>query len=473
MSIRVLQVSVAIAWCLFAAGPVFGYAALKPVLIAEGVYNEKCQDSFCKEQDLSLNFLFALACIVTNVSALPVGKVLDTHGPKVAGILGAIILAFGSLSLSTGYYLAGYSLLALGGPFTFISSFHLANTYPNHSGLILALLTGAFDSSSALFLAYRVVYFKWSKIHLSLFFKGYLIIPVFIFACQWLIMPANTYKMKGEEQHVDSESETTSLITGEEGSLSRVLEEGSSSGVRRGSFLSHQSAGQAKKSSGIYGILHGYSASSQLKSSWFILLTIFVAIQMLRINYFVATIKTQQEYLYGDEDTAIYINHIFDIALPLGGVIAIPFIGLILDNLSTLTVLIILLSVTLTVGVLGLLSYLPATIFGIFLLVVYRPFYYTAISHIFSVIFGYENFGVVYGSAIAISGGCNILQQLLDDLTKNYYENNPIPINIMLTLITGVTGGLLIAFVKNQQIDVKRQNLEIEAEEAYNVDIPT
>jgi len=39
---RVLQVGIAIVYCLFAAGIVFGYAAIKPVLIDEGVYKNYC-----------------------------------------------------------------------------------------------------------------------------------------------------------------------------------------------------------------------------------------------------------------------------------------------------------------------------------------------------------------------------------------------------------------------------------------------
>lgn len=37
-----VQVATAVVYCLFAAGIVFGYAALKPVLLAERVYREYC-----------------------------------------------------------------------------------------------------------------------------------------------------------------------------------------------------------------------------------------------------------------------------------------------------------------------------------------------------------------------------------------------------------------------------------------------
>jgi hypothetical protein len=39
---RIAQVGIAVVYCLLAAGIVFGYAALKPVLIQQGVYRDLC-----------------------------------------------------------------------------------------------------------------------------------------------------------------------------------------------------------------------------------------------------------------------------------------------------------------------------------------------------------------------------------------------------------------------------------------------
>lgn len=153
---RVLQICCSIAWCLVAAGPVFGFAALKPILISEGVYSERCDvesvrnDAFdylsqkfvlyvnvdtlskdlspCVDQDLSLNLMFTLAAVVTNVAALPVGSILDEYGPRVCGMIGSLLIFLASLILKYGKelsenvpwfdaYLIGYSTLALGGSF--------------------------------------------------------------------------------------------------------------------------------------------------------------------------------------------------------------------------------------------------------------------------------------------------------------------------------------------------------------------
>ncbi|ODV80063.1 uncharacterized protein CANTADRAFT_5736 [Suhomyces tanzawaensis NRRL Y-17324] len=524
LSKRLLQITCAIAWCLLAAGPVFGFAAIKPILISEHIYEDRCDAKAsendangglaCNEQDLSLNFLFTIACMVTNVSALPVGSILDSYGPKVTGIIGSIILAVGTLSLryaalwpQVDGYLIGYSLMALAGPFVFISCFQLANSFPKNSGLILALLTGAFDSSSALFLVYRLIYTNVKRISISTFFSYYLVVPVFILVCQVFIMPRDSYKTIGTlakiaETGIDETgkpldtdlllpedrdspvefiqqptiSETTSLLMRKASMASRR-----SSTVLRVSMMSTRSTKSVyeqeadnklhQSSGGTFGILHNSSIGEQLHSKWFILMTLFTTIQMLRINYFVATIKSQERYLY-NEDLAILINHFFDLALPLGGLASIPFIGLILDNFTTLTVLIILTIVSVVIGLLGLVAWLPGTYAGILLLVVYRPFYYTAVSDFCAKVFGYDNFGTIYGTIIAFSGVCNILQQVMDKLTHEVFNLNPLPINAFLTAITAIFGVTLIGFVRSQELDMKRKSLEFEAQEAGTRQIP-
>lgn len=99
---RILQIAVAVVYCLFAAGIVFGYAALKPVLIAEDVYREYCTPEeeeegvrVCYQQELRLNFMFTVAAVATNVCALLVGTILDQWGPRVAGVIGSWLLAIG------------------------------------------------------------------------------------------------------------------------------------------------------------------------------------------------------------------------------------------------------------------------------------------------------------------------------------------------------------------------------------------
>lgn len=352
---------------------------------------------------IRLNFMFTCAAVSTNVVALPVGTILDRYGPRVAGIIGVFFLMLGSFLFAFAWdmkpldgYIPGYLFLALGGPFVFISSFQLSNTFPQYSGLILALLTGAFDTSSAIFLFYRLVYQAsggtfWPK----KFFLVYLIVPVLILVAQVFLMPKSSYKTVGElvteaegdltpDQH-ESDDELTPADAARAQHERRMRQESVISEITN--LLGTKDAeAQTKKEeskkhiSGVWGALHGKTAGEQIRSPWFILITLFTVVQMTRINYFVATIRSQYEYMLGDYDVAVRVNTFFDVALPLGGVISVPFIGLVLDNTSTPFVLGLLVTCATTIGVLGMIPQTWAAYANICLFVVYRPFYYTTVS---------------------------------------------------------------------------------------------
>lgn len=475
---RILQVACAMLWCLFAAGPVFGFAALKPVLISEGVYSDICpaDEPLCVERDLKLNRMFTYAAVLTNATALLVGRVLDTYGPRITGVIGSIILAIAAVCMANGAnitavdgYLLGYVLLAFGGPFVFISCFQLGNSFPGHSGLVLALLTGSFDTSSALFMFYRLTYQGGYIANFTLrkFFTGYLVVPVFILVCQLTIMPSESYKTvdtiaKITETGIDEtglpvDPGDSRFPEEEVATLQRVRTQNS---VHSAKSVYEEIADDRlnRKTGGIHGVLHGKSVKQQMNTPWFYLMCLFTTIQMLRINYFLATIRSQMTW-YFNESTAVHINKFFDVALPVGGVFSIPFIGLVLDNLSTLTTLNILLGVSLAIGFFGIVPEVIVQIAGICMLVIYRPFYYTAVSDFCAKVFGFDTFGTVYGTIICFSGICNLLQSGLDELTHFTFKMNPNPVNLLLVGLTAIFGFSLVVYVKKQEAELNRQTV--------------
>ncbi|KAK8049807.1 major facilitator superfamily domain-containing protein [Apiospora phragmitis] len=470
---RILQVAVTVVYCLFAAGVVFGYAALKPVLKREGAYHDVC-DGVDTCVEIRLNLMFTTAAVATNVAALPVGAILDHFGPRVSGCLGAIFLALGAVVMSFAKtlpfdgFLLGYLLLALGGPFTYISSFQLSNAFPRHSGFILALLTGAFDASSALFLVYRIIFEKTGgSFGHDKFFLAYLVVPVVIVILQFTILPAQSYKTVGEmiediegpdpeEPYVTEEiaiddqvDEETALLRQEHREHREVvvheIEELLGS-IPQADKQAHRE-GVKNERSGVWGVMHGASAWSQIWSLWFWLICLFTVVQMTRINYFVATIRPQYEAIFHSRPKAVEINNFFDFALPLGGIISIPFIGGILDHTRTVTVLATLIAVATTIGVLGVLPYAWAAYANILLFVLYRPFYYTAVSDYSAKVFGFRTFGTVYGTIICLSGLFNFVQSGLDFLFHETFHGDPVPVNVMLLILGFVIGVALVGFV--------------------------
>ncbi|KAL8795847.1 MAG: hypothetical protein Q9195_001727 [Heterodermia aff. obscurata] len=471
---RAVQVAVAVIYCLFSAGVVFGYAAIKPVFVKEGVYGDYCSSDVAVESER--------VCYEQEIR----------YGPRVSSIIGSVLLAVGAIFLALASdlpfdgYIPGYIFLALGGPFAYISAFQLSNTFPNHSGLILALLTGAFDSSSAIFLFYRLAYeasngaFKPQK-----FFLVYLTVPAFLLVVQIFLMPSRSYKTVGElvthAENPEHDAEPAEWYDRNHNQVSRVREErrehresivsevtallGS-----KGASKQQEEEKKRKEISGVYGAQHGRSAFQQIRSPWFILITGFTVVQMVRINYFVATIRTQYEYMFNDDQKAKHVNNVFDIALPLGGLISIPFIGLILDNTSTAFVLGLLVFVATAIGVLGVLPYLWASYANVVLFTLYRPFYYTAVSDYTAKVFGFHTFGKVYGLIICLAGILNFIQSALDAATHNFFKGDPIPINVILIGVALVVGTTLVSYVWHKSRNLARDHLEEEAEDAPEAD---
>ena len=435
----------------------------------------------CYQQEIRLNLMFTVAAVSTNVAALPIGTILDRYGPRVCGIIGSLFLFIGAILFSFASKIPGdgytpaYFFLALGGPFVFISSFQLSNTFPQRSGLILALLTGAFDSSSALFLIFRLLYQATDGVlNTQNLFLIYLVVPIFTLIVQIFVMPKASYKSVSEvvkEAEDEVNAPTPPEVSDEDRMRHRERRE---STITEINALLDQTANTKRAAredtknsiSGVWGAMHGYSAAEQMKSPWFWLITLFTVVQMTRINYFVATIRPQERYLLGSEAKAKMVNEFFDVALPLGGVLSIPFIGTLLDNTSTPFALGFLVVCATIIGVLGCLPYTWAAITNVCLFVVYRPFYYTTVSDYSAKVFGFVTFGKVYGLIICLAGLFNFLQSPLDAATHVIFNLNPIPVNVILLALAVVVGTALVSFTFIRSRSMARDKLEDEAEGA-------
>lgn len=199
---------------------------------------------------------------------------------------------------------------------------------------------------------------------------------------------------------------------------------------------------------------------------WFILMTALTVLQMLRMNYFIATIRGQYEYMLGSERASIQINSFFDIALPLGGVLATPFIGILLDSVSTATLLAILVGFISTIGIFGSLPYMWAGYVNVILFCLLRPLYYSAMSDYAGKVFGFATFGRVYGTIICFSGLVNLLQPAIDATSHEVYHDNPVPLNALLAGLATIIGVILVLYVVVQGRKVMKEHAFEDAETA-------
>jgi hypothetical protein len=231
------------------------------------------------------------------------------------------------------------------------------------------------------------------------FFLYYLSIPILIFLSQITIMPSKPYDTVPQLQQkieiaqdpaLDIHSSDDDISSDDE--IYRVRRERSGRRKNRIRKLDHLLGSEDERreradreedrlvKSVVWGALHGLPAHKQMLTPWFVLITLLTVLQMLRMNYFIATIRAQYEYMLGSEELAISINHFFDIALPLGGVGCTPVIGLFLDNLSVPVALSVIVSLSTAIGILNSLPFLWAAYLTVILFVILRPLYYSAMS---------------------------------------------------------------------------------------------
>ncbi|KAF9874452.1 hypothetical protein CkaCkLH20_08015 [Colletotrichum karsti] len=482
---RWVQVATGIVACWLAAGIVFGFAALKPILIAEGVYSDLCNaddpvtvddgdDIPCVEQDMRLNLFFIVASVTANVSSLLAGSVLDRYGRHACWVASSICITIGCVLMASSHnfedfdgYFFGNIFLALGGTFVFVSSFQLANAFPKYSGLIIALVTGAFDASAAVFLIYQMVYNATNgQLSLEKFFYAYIAIPVLILIAEFIYMPSRSYHTIPQlEAKIEKAQDETRDAHDSDNEISdnRTLRKVRSARAdRRLSKLDQieEVAGDAQhreervkrkeerqEASGVWGVLHGVPAHKQIQSPWFILILLLTIVQMLRMNYFIATIRAQYRFMLGSEATADAINHFFDIALPVGGVASTPFIGVLLNNLSVPTTFGVLTVLIVAIGVLNCLPFVWAGYATVVFFVIFRPLYYSAISDYATKVFGFATFGRIYGTIVCVSGLINFAQSGLDALTHGPLHGDPTLVNVTLGAAGTLIGLILTVFV--------------------------
>ncbi|KAJ5156329.1 Major facilitator superfamily domain general substrate transporter [Penicillium capsulatum] len=478
---RFAQVGFTVLACWLTSGIVFGFAALKPILVTEHVYHDQCTDQelrdgveLCAQQDLRLNLFFTVASITANISALPVGTILDRHGSRTCGFIGCLLLGLGSLLMSVSFhqptfrgFLAGNFFLALGGTFIFVPSFQIANAFPRYAGTIVALVTGAFDASAAVFLLYR---FAYEASHRTFtpdqFFLGYITIPALILLVLPTLMHRHDYdsalKLEGKieraqdatndihesDSEIENEAERHSVRSHRAENRRRTMQQiDGVLGGRNERQLRAEWEESRHQISRVWGVLHGLPAHRQMATPWFILITLMTMLQMIRMNYFIATIRAQYTYMLGSSEQAERINNFFDLALPIGGVISTPFIGILLDRLSVPAMLGLIVLFTTVIGILNSIPAVWAGYLTVGLFVLLRPLYYSAMSDYATKVFGFATFGRVYGTIICLSGLANFSQYALDALTHHTFRGNPIPINASVAVGGFVVGVALVTFV--------------------------
>ncbi|KAF7977749.1 hypothetical protein HWV62_2836 [Athelia sp. TMB] len=407
-----------------------------PVLVSEGVYADLCptDDSAedtelgvpCKEQAHSARASSAGPSLRSAASASVWGSAhLVSPAPPCAV---QMELKESSATAAFDSYIVGYVTIAIGSPLIFLPSFHLSNAFPAHAGLLLSLITGAFDASSLPTVAYRELFYaSGGWLTTRRWFWGYAFLGFAVVLEQLLLAPRAVYT-RGDDSVKDlsepAPTERTGLLSAERGADALPDE--------------------IVSSDPLTGKLFGHSPARQIATSWFWLATVFLCVHMLRINLYIQTAHSQLLYYTGNAELADALTKAFTYLLPLGGIVGIPFVGYLLDKRSSRDAIAVLAVFGVAFGVLGMARTAAAQIAGIVVMVILRPLMYTAISDYAAKTFGFQTFGTVYGLANTLSGLFGLVQWPLDVLIKIPLDGNYSPVNTAL-LVAGLATSTALA----------------------------
>ncbi|KAJ1308923.1 hypothetical protein OPQ81_004608 [Rhizoctonia solani] len=436
-----LQVLLVLFINLFITGAIFGFAALKPLLIRKGVYswlcplNENGIADPCTQQELRLNRMFVISVALTNMASLPAGSVLDWIGPTKTSITGATLFGLGCLVFGSGYtkwpfvldgYYTGFFLLAIGSPLIFLSSFHVSNAFPARSGLILSLIMAAFNASSTNFVLFDWLDRNVGNVSIQAWFWCYALIPALFVVLQSLAGPPNAYQKQTITQGNQLAAAATSIST--YGATSTDSSSSEEPRPPKDPFI---------------GVMSSRSFIEQLFSRHFGLLLFFFSIHTDRINWEIQTIPEQLVFYLGDSGVTSRTTSFFSVLLPIGGIIGVPLFGWLLDHRTTFDASAVILVIGVIYGTLGMSHTVATQIASILLFVILRPLLYIFVGDYCGKAFGYNTFGRVYGLITTLVGLLSLILGPVDSLVKDQLHGSYDIVNSAWLILGFISSSLL------------------------------
>eukprot|EP00897_Mesotaenium_endlicherianum_P004645 jgi/Mesen1/4208/ME000219S03330 len=454
MTIVVLSVI----FCFTTSGIIFGISAMNDVLLSyEGAFSSYCKEQLppCQAQLDQVALATTTALTAVALVFLPLGAFLDHFGPRITVCLASVVFAAGCLALafakavSDSLYFVGFFCLAVGGPPIFMSVTNFSELFPASKDAIIATQVGAFQVSSIF-----MVFIQLAVTQLGLSFRAiflfYMIVPVIIFVCSLLLFPdqslgtqGGTSDHQGEPHrlwHLRRSLAASSNAAAGDVESARASAGGGNGGADSSSslqapLLSPAAAGSIGGSrqlappaaAGLYNV----SFWRQVSSGPFLAVSLVIAFFILALNYFITTVS-QQMYqdalahgLRGQQALATGAAYAstFNLVLSAAAMVGVPISGVVLLKKGIavgFTGVGAVFLVFITVATFAQWLPLPFQVVGFAFFAFNRPCIFGAFSAYMADVFGFANFGKLYG--LAQLGGAIVtpLQFLFVLLVENY-----------------------------------------------------
>uniref|UniRef100_A0A667WK20 Solute carrier family 43 member 3 n=1 Tax=Myripristis murdjan TaxID=586833 RepID=A0A667WK20_9TELE len=401
--------------CLCFAGVVFGYASLVFVLKEDGYFSQLCINiTDCSGQDEQFSLVFTIASFLNNFLCLLNGYLFDRCGTMATRLLavslyttGTLLVAFSSAAYSVLLFPA-LSCIAVGGILLLLTNMQVGNLFPAHRSTVITLYSGAFDSSSAVFLIMKVLHEQGVSLHASFLFLS--ICSIIHLLRTFLLMP------RGHIPYHPSEYYTYGAHT-------------------------HTYA------------LCPVSFRSCVLSWFFLWHLLWLSIMQLRHYLFIGTLNPMLNRL-ANKDPALVSQYTNAFAFTqLCGVLCAPWNGLIMDrhkgkplapgeteqdaDLQSSSLSLFLTSLQcLLFSVSASTPLLPLQYLTFILQVLNRSFLYGGNAAFISIAFPAYHFGKLYGLMMCLSAVFSLLQYPCFALVQGALGGDPLFVDVALTLLT-------------------------------------
>lgn len=466
---RIALVVVVLVSDLFFTGILFGWAPLLLLLKEESQYAELCtppESVPCKAQENRLNLMFALASVVTNTAALPVGYLLDWIGPRKSVVLAAVFEVLGLVLMAVAdskefdVFIPAYLMLAIGGCITMLSSYPASFLIMRYQTVILASISCLFDGSSVMFLLVYSVHTTFSMKRRELFLV-YAVLAVCIYGILYALWYVNEQKLRDPS----AEEESKLLLDKSPPRYTPVNDKDAKKLVKEyylqyGSlgehgFVTERSVDEVRElyRSGVAeASLRTYPVKKQVFTFEFAYILTYASLQVLRTTVYIGTTNKLLEN-YGDGERHFLYTKVFSVVLPLGFVF-VPAIDYIVERRGLSVSLIFANALGILYNVLVLVPILPLQVFTFVAFTGFRAFLYAVMSAFTAKTFGLKNLGTLIGLIFSIGSIISLLEYPAVWMANEWFDGN---LDVVYWISLGVCMALFPLTEYHRQRDRKRE----------------
>jgi len=398
---RLLHVVAAFGVIALMGGAVYGWPSMRQTLRREGALrSSSCDnvpvDEACNEQELSFGLVFTVGSWANQGGRLFVGIMLDRVGPRRTSFSCAVVCSIGAVAFALASnkleLAAGYFCIGVGGAGMQLSLQSVSALFPQNKGLVMAMLSGAFQAASVVFLLFETVH-RLLDVSLRALMLGYAAVLVVAAVACLFIFPMKPYgvsapKVTEKDTTVHLDAASVVVKTTESQKTSEVVP------------LDKRSFGE------------------QVRSPEYLLMIFFFSITVLQAQFTIGSIGTQFEIKGDSGDLSRAFNLVFSLSWTIT-----PLVGLMIDRFGYPCMLMIMNTVMLCSSACLLspwrgLQYATAIFYTIGRVSIWATFFSFNGS-----VFGFKNYGKLVGGGLFVASCFSLLQYPILEVTLGTLDN--------------------------------------------------